>query len=70
MYLVIAMISGLAGLKLADYATLSGLPRLILTSGVMFALYGGVLWATRETVFVRILESIRNAMNAKQSANK
>ena len=70
MYLVIAVISGLAGLKLADYATLSGLPRLILTSGILFALYGGVLWATRESVFVRILESIRNAMNAKQSANQ
>ena len=52
---------GFAGLQLSSLAGLDSLPRLVLSFGVLLSVYLGVLWLARETIFARVLKSIRNA---------
>jgi putative peptidoglycan lipid II flippase len=60
-YFGLAAIGGYAGLQLALLAGLDSLPRLVLSFAVLSGVYVGVLWLARETIFARVLKSIRNA---------
>ncbi len=60
-YFSLAAIGGFAGLKLSEFAGLDGLPRLIVSFTVLLIAYTAVLWITRETMFVRVLQSVRTA---------
>jgi putative peptidoglycan lipid II flippase len=61
LYLVLAAIGGFAGLELSAFAGLDGLSRLIVSFVVLLTTYTGVLWITREKIFVRVLRSVRTA---------
>ncbi len=62
LYLVPAAIGGFAGLELTAFAGLDGLSRLIVSFAVLLVTYTAVLWMTRETIFARVLRSVRTAI--------
>ena len=68
-YFLLAAIGGLAGLELSTLLELDGLSRLIVSFAVLLVAYTGVLWATRETIFVRVLRSLRTAISRSNSDN-
>ena len=61
LYLVLAAIGGFAGVQISAFSGLAGLPRLIVTFTVLLIPYVGVMWIIRETIFVRIIRSVRTA---------
>lgn len=60
-YFVLAAVGGFVGLELSAFAGLDGLPRLIVSIAVLLIAYAAALWITRETIFVRVLRSVRTA---------
>ena len=61
----LALAGGYAGLELSLLAGLHGLPRLVLSFAVLSGFYLGILWLSKETIFARVLKSIRNAATRK-----
>jgi putative peptidoglycan lipid II flippase len=64
MYFLLAAAGGLAGLELSAFAGLDGLSRLAVSLVVLTVAYAGILWITRETIFVRVLRSLRTATSS------
>ena len=62
LFFVLAAIGGVAGVALSAFLGLDGLFRLIVSFAVLIILYAGVLWLLRETIFARVLRSIRTAV--------
>ncbi len=67
LYFVGATISGFASLKLSAFTGLNDLPLLVVSSVLLFTSYVGMLWITKETIFVRVLRSMRMAVASKKS---
>jgi len=66
LYLVLAAIGGFAGLKFSEFAGLDGLSRLIVSFVILLIPYIGLLWVSQETIFVRILKSLRTATASRK----
>ena len=67
LYFALAAIGGFAGLKLSEFAGLEGLSRLIVSFVILLIPYIGLLWVSQETIFVRILRSLRTATASRNS---
>ena len=60
-YFGLAAIGGFAGLELSEFAALGDLSRLVVAFIVLLIVYIAGLWISRETIFVRVLQSLRTA---------